>query len=330
MVKVYYEEDANMELINSKKIAVIGYGSQGHAHAQNLRDSGASVVVGLREGSSTVDRVKADGLEVAEISSAVKGSNVVVMLIPDDRQAAVFKEKIGPNLDEGDTLVFAHGFNIHFDQIAPPTDVDVIMVAPKGPGHMVRKTYQEGSGVPSLIAVEQDYSGNAKDLALSYAKGLGATRAGVLETTFAEETETDLFGEQTVLCGGVSELIKAGFDTLTEAGYQPEVAYFECLHEVKLIVDLIQQYGITGMRKRVSDTAEYGDMTRGKRVIDERVRATMKEILEEIRSGEFAREWIEENESDRPLYHDLESSEATHPIEVVGRELRSMMSWLSE
>ena len=330
MANIYYDSDVNQEAIKGQKIAVIGFGSQGHAHAQNLSDSGLDVVVGLREGSPSADRAKTAGLAVAPISEAASAADIIVMLVPDDRQGDVYKKDIRQGLKSGNALLFAHGFNIHYNQIVPPEDVDVIMVAPKGPGVMVRKMYLEGGGVPAVIAVQQDYTGMALDRGIAYAWGIGATKAGVIETTFAEETETDLFGEQAVLCGGVSELIKAGFDTLVEAGYQPEVAYFECLHELKLIVDLIHYHGISGMRSRVSDTAEYGDMTRGKRVISPAVRQEMKRLLDEIQTGEFATEWVLENKADRSSMTALRRIEAAHPLEEVGKRLRSMMTWLNE
>ena len=328
MAEIYYEDDADLSLLDGKTVAVIGYGSQGHAHALNLRDSGVQVVVGLREVDP--DRAKAEeaGFKVMNIADAGAAGDIVVMLVPDQFQKAVYKNSIEAGLEEGNALFFAHGFNIHFNQIIPPENVDVIMVAPKGPGHIVRRMYEEGSGVPSLVAVYRDYTGRALGIGLAYAKGLGATRAGVIRTTFEEETETDLFGEQCVLCGGVTELTRAGFDTLVEAGYQPEIAYFECLHELKLIVDLIYERGISYMRYSISDTAEYGDLTRGRRIITEETRKEMRRILEEIVSGEFAREWILENQAERPVYYALRRRDAAHRIEQVGRELRSMMSWL--
>ncbi len=325
---MYYEDDANLDLIKDKKVAIIGYGSQGHAHALNLHDSGVEVVVGLRDGSSSRGRAQAAGLEVKPVAEAAAAADMVMILTPDHSQAETYRDEIAPGLSAGDVLMFAHGFNIHFNQIVPPADVDVVMVAPKGPGHLVRRQYREGRGVPALVAIHQDASGQAKELALAYAKGIGATRAGVIETTFAEETETDLFGEQVVLCGGTSELIRAGFETLVEAGYQPEIAYFECLHELKLIVDLIYEKGITGMRYSISDTAEYGDITRGKRIINQETRAEMKRILAEIQNGEFAREWILENRAGRPGFTAMQKREAGHRIEVVGRELRAMMDWI--
>ncbi len=330
MAEIYYDGDADLSLLEGKTVAVIGFGSQGHAHALNLHDSGVKVVVGLREGSPSRERAREAGLEVAGIAEAAEAGDIVMMLVPDQDHREVYEKSVRQGLKEGNALFFAHGFNIHYFQIIPPDDVDVVMVAPKGPGHMVRRTFQQGSGVPSLVAVYQDYTGQALQLGLAYAKGLGATRAGVIRTTFQEETETDLFGEQCVLCGGVTELIRAGFDTLVEAGYQPEVAYFECLHELKLIVDLIYEGGISFMRHSISDTAEYGDMTRGRRIITEDTRREMRRILEEITSGEFAREWILENQAGRPVYNSLRRRDAEHLIERVGRELRSMMSWLEK
>jgi ketol-acid reductoisomerase len=325
-----YDKDADLGLITGKTVAIIGFGSQGHAHAQNLRESGVSVVVSDLPGSPNAGRAEKAGFEVLTAAEATKRADAVMMLVPDDVQARVYKSDVGPNLKAGMTLMFAHGFNIHFNQIEPPAEVDVSMVAPKGPGHLVRRQYTEGKGVPSLIAIYQDASGHAKPFALAYAKGLGATRAGVIETTFQEETETDLFGEQAVLCGGCTALIKAGFDTLVEAGYQPEIAYFECLHELKLIVDLIWEKGISGMRYSVSDTAEYGDLTRGPRIVDEHVRDTMRDMLAEIQSGEFAREWILENQANRPVHNSLKRQGKEHLIETVGKELRGMMSWIDE
>ena len=330
MATIYYEKDANPEALKGQKIAVIGYGSQGHAHSLNLKDSGMDVVVGLREGSPSGDRAKGMGLTVLPVEEAAMVADIVMILIPDDRQAQVYRDSIRPGLKSGNALFFAHGFNIHYNQIVPPADVDVIMVAPKGPGAMVRQVYDEGGGVPALIAVEQDYTGMALEKGLAYAMGIGAARAGVLETTFKEETETDLFGEQAVLCGGTSELIKAGFDTLVAAGYQPEVAYFECLHELKLIVDLIHNYGISGMRARVSDTAEYGDISRGPRVISPAVREEMRKILDEIQTGKFATEWVLENQANRASFATMRKVEAEHPLEPLGKKLRSMMSWLKK
>jgi len=328
MAKMYYEKDADLNIIKSSKVAVIGYGIQGRGQAMNLRDSGVDVLVSELEGTPNYEQAVKDGFSVVSAEEASKKSDVIQILTQDHVQAAVYNGAIQQNLSEGKTLVFSHGFNIHFDQIVPPKDVDVIMVAPKGPGALVRRMYEEGKGVPCLIAVFQDHSGKAKDKALSYAMAIGGARAGVIETTFKEETETDLFGEQTVLCGGASELIKAGFDTLVEAGYQPEIAYFECLHELKLITDLIYQYGISGMRKRVSDTAEYGDITRGKRVINDETRREMKKILGEIQSGAFAKEWIKENQDGRPKYNKITEEEKQHKIENVGEELRGMMPWM--
>lgn len=311
-------------------VAVIGYGSQGHAHALNLKDSGVNVVVGLQKSSARWNKVADDGLEPLEVNEAVERADVIMILAPDEVQGTLYHEKIKPALKAGKALAFAHGFNIHFGQIEPPADVDVFMVAPKGPGHLVRRMYRSGVGVPALVAIYQDASGKCLKTALSYAKAIGATRAGVIQTTFAEETETDLFGEQAVLCGGVTALVQAGFDTLVEAGYQPEIAYFECLHELKLIVDLIYEGGMERMRYSVSNTAEYGDLTRGPRIIDDRVRAEMKKILMEIRTGRFAREWILENRAGRPEFKALERLGSEHPIEKVGKELRSMMTWISK
>ncbi|MBI2864969.1 MAG: ketol-acid reductoisomerase [Chloroflexi bacterium] len=328
MARMYYDADADLGILQGKTIAVIGYGSQGHAHAQNLRDSGCNIVVGLYENSPSWERAKGDGLRVETVANAAKAADIVMILVPDQTQKQVYLESVEKGLVEGNTLMFAHGFNVHFNQIVPKRDVDVIMVAPKGPGHMVRRVYAEGSGVPALIAVHQNASGKAKDTALAYARGIGATRAGVLETTFAEETETDLFGEQAVLCGGLSSLLKAGFDTLVAAGYQPELAYFECVHETKLIIDLIYQGGLSYMRYSVSDTAEFGDYVSGPRVIDDRVRAEMKKLLSEIQDGTFARTWILENQAGRPNLNAHRRREADHPVEIVGKKLREMMSWL--
>jgi len=327
MAKIYYDEDASLEVLKDKTVAIIGYGSQGHAHALNLRDSGINVVVGLYAGSRSIEKAKSEGFEVLSPDDAAKKADVIMMLIPDTIQPEVYKTAILPNLDEGNALAFAHGFNVHFDQIIPPSYVDVFLVAPKGPGHLVRWQYEEGKGVPGLVAVQQDFTGKAKDVALAYAKGIGCTRAGLIETTFKEETETDLFGEQAVLCGGATALIKAGFETLIEAGYQPEVAYFECLHELKLIVDLIYQYGISGMRYSISDTARYGDVSRGDRIY-ETVKPVHKKILEEIQRGEFAKEWILENVAGRPHFNALVKKDEEHPVEKVGKELRKMMPWL--
>ena len=326
---MYYDDDAKLELLQDKTVAVIGFGSQGHAHAQNLRDSGIQVVVAEAEGSPGWERAKAAGFEAVSAAEAAKRGDIIIMLVPDQTQKAVYEAAIRDNLSAGKTLMFAHGFNIHFGQIVPPKDVDVTMVAPKGPGHLVRRVYAEGGGVPGLIAVYQDASGKAKELALAYAKGIGCTRAGVIETTFDEETETDLFGEQVVLCGGVTELVTAGFETLVEAGYQPEIAYFECLHELKLIVDLMYEGGISDMRYSISDTAEYGDLTRGPRIVTEETREEMRKILAEIQSGEFAKEWILENMAGRPVYNALKRQGENSEIEDVGKELRGMMSWIA-
>lgn len=328
MSQMYYDKDADLNLLKGKRIAIIGFGSQGHAHAQNLRDSGCEVIVASRKDGEGWKSAQKAGFEVVEVAEAVQRANIITMLAPDISQPQIYRESVAAGLSAGKMLMFAHGFNIHFGQIVPPADVDVTMIAPKCPGHMLRRLYMEGSGAPALIAIHQDASGRAKDIALAYAKGIGCTRAGVLETTFAEETETDLFGEQTVLCGGVSALIKAGFEVLVEAGYQPEVAYFECLHELKLIVDLIYQGGLSYMRYSVSDTAEYGDYTRGPRVIGDLVKDEMRQILAEIRSGSFAREWILENQAGRPVYNALKQMEMGHEIEIVGKKLRSMMPWL--
>jgi len=328
VAKVYYDKDANLAVLKGKKIAVIGYGSQGHAQAQNLRDSGLKVIVSELEGSENWKLALKDGFRPVPAAEAAQDGDLIQILTQDDVQAKLYKTSVEPHLKKGKVLIFSHGFNIHFSQIVPPASVDVIMIAPKGPGHIVRRMFKEGGGVPCLIAVQRDASGNAKKIALAYAKGIGGTRAGVIETTFKEEVETDLFGEQAVLCGGVTELIKAGFDTLVEAGYQPEIAYFECLNELKLIVDLIFEGGLTYMRYSVSDTAEYGDYTRGPVVIDETARERMKQILRDVQSGAFAREWILENQAGRPLYNALKKRDAEHPIEVVGKELRKMMSWI--
>lgn len=328
MAKMFYEKDTNLGLLQGKKVAVIGFGSQGHAHALNLHESGIDVVVGLYEGSKSWDKVKEAGLEVATTAEAAKKADIIMILVPDEKQAKLYREEIEPYLEEGNALVFAHGFNIHFKQIVPPSNVDVFMIAPKGPGHMVRRTYTEGSGVPCLIAVEQDYSGKAKDLALAYANGIGGARAGVLETTFKDETETDLFGEQAVLCGGVTALIKVGFETLVEAGYAPENAYFECMHEMKLIVDLMYQGGMAAMRYSISDTAEYGDYVTGSRIITDETKKEMKQVLTEIQNGTFAKKWLLENQVGRPTFNAMRRMEAEHPIEKVGKELREMMSWI--
>jgi len=330
MAKMYYEVDANLELLKGKVIAVMGYGSQGHAQAQNLKDSGLKVLIGLRPTSARRERALAAGFEVMTISEAASKADVIQILLPDETQAKIYHEEIEKYVTAGKTLVFSHGFNIHFGQIVPPKDVDVIMIAPKSPGHLVRRTYTEGAGVPALIAVHQDASGKAKEFALAYAKGIGSTKAGVLETTFGEETETDLFGEQAVLCGGASELVKAGFDTLVEAGYQPEIAYFECLHELKLIVDLMYEGGLGWMRYSVSDTAQYGDMTIGKRIINQETRKEMKKVLEEIQDGRFAKAWLLESQANRPAFNAMTRIEENHPIEKVGEQLRGMMTWLKK
>ncbi len=327
--KMYYEKDVDPSIIRGRKVAIIGYGSQGHAHALNLKESGVQVVVGLREGSKSAAKAEAAGLTVKSIADAAKWADVIMMTMPDTEQKATYNDHIKRYMKAGKALAFAHGFNIRFKRIRPPKGVDIIMIAPKGPGHLVRRTYTEGGGVPCLIAVEQDATGNAKALALSYAEAIGGARSGVIETTFTEETETDLFGEQAVLCGGVAALVQAGFETLTEAGYQPEMAYFECLHEVKLIVDLMYEEGITGMRYSISDTAEYGDVTRGPRVITPATKKAMQKILKEIQSGKFAREWVKESEEGRANFNALREAGAKHPIEAVGKQLRSMMPWLS-
>lgn len=327
-MKVYYDADANLDLLKSKKIAVLGFGSQGHAHALNLKDSGMNVCVGLRPDSASVEKAKAGGLEVKTVAEAVKSSDVIMILLPDQNQKAVYDAEVAPNLKAGDTLAFGHGFNIHYKQIVPPANVNVMMIAPKGPGHLVRRTFEQGSGVPCLIAVEQDPSGNTKDLALAWAKGIGGARSGVIETNFKNETETDLFGEQAVLCGGSAELIKAGFETLVEAGYPPELAYFECMHEMKLIVDLYYEGGLSRMNFSVSDTAEYGGMTRGPRVITAETKKEMKKILSEVQSGQFAKEFIEEYNSGASKFNQLRKENKEHGIETVGAKLRGMMSWL--
>jgi len=326
--KIYYDQDADLGLLKGKKIAIIGYGSQGHAHALNLRDSGQDVVVGLYKGGKSWSRAEKDGLEVVPVADAARLGEVVMILLPDQTQRAVFEESIRGGLARGKMLMFAHGFNIHFNQVVPPPDVDVTMIAPKAPGHVMRDLFTQGPGVPALVAVQQDVSGKARDLALAYGRGVGCTRAGVIETTFKEETETDLFGEQTALCGGISHLIKAAYETLVEAGYQPEVAYFECMHEMKLIVDLFYQGGLAYMRYSVSDTAEYGDYTRGPRVVSEQTKAEMKKILAEIQSGQFAREWVLENQANRAGFLAMRKRDADHPIEEVGQRLRAMMSWI--
>ena len=330
MAKMYYENDADMSLVEDKTIGIIGYGSQGHAHALNLKDSDQNVMVGLYEGSGSIAKAEADGLRVGLVEDTARESDIIMMLIPDHIQAEVYRESVLPHLLPGKTLMFAHGFNIHFEAIVPPDSVDVSMVAPKAPGHRMREVFTRGSGVPGLLAIHQDVTGQAEALGLAYARGVGCTRAGVLETTFKEETETDLFGEQAVLCGGVAELVKSAFETLIEAGYQPESAYFECMHELKLIVDLFYQGGLEYMRYSVSDTAEYGDYTRGPVVIDESVKENMQKILADIQDGSFAREWIAENDEGRPRFNRLRDENAGHPIEKVGKELRSMMSFLQD
>jgi ketol-acid reductoisomerase len=323
-----YDDDADLSLLEGKTVAILGYGSQGHAHALNLHDSGVNVVVGLRPDSSSVEKAKADGLEVDTIADAASRGDVVMILLPDEKQAEIWESEIKDGIAPGNLLLFAHGFAIHFGQIEPGPEVDVAMVAPKGPGHLVRRQYTEGAGVPGLVAVHQDSSGKARDLALAYAKGIGCTRGGVIETTFKDETETDLFGEQSVLCGGVTELVRAGYETLTDAGYDPRLAYFECLHELKLIVDLMYEKGISGMRYSISNTAEYGDLTRGKRVIGEPTREAMKQILSEIQSGEFAREWIAENRAGQENFQRMREEQKNHQVEQVGKELRASMDWI--
>lgn len=331
MAKIYYDQDVKKEVLKGKTVAVIGYGSQGRAQALNLHDSGVKVVVGLREGSKSFNLVEKDGLKAMTIFEATKIAEVIQILIPDEIQAKVYyQEGIDKNLQEGNVLMFSHGFNIHFGQIVPPKNVDVIMIAPKSPGRLVREMFVQGKGVPNLIAIYQDYSGKAKEIGLAYSQAIGGTRAGTIETSFKEETETDLFGEQTVLCGGVTALIQAGFDTLVEAGYQPEIAYFECLNELKLIVDLIFQGGITYMRDNVSNTAEYGDLKVGKRIVNEETRKEMKKVLTEVQNGEFAKDWILENQAGRPYYSAMRNKEANYLIEKVGKELRSMMPWIEE
>ncbi len=327
-MKIYYDKDADLSLIQGMKVAIIGYGSQGHAHANNLKDSGVQVVVGLRPASASAAKAEKAGLTVKSVADAVEGADLVMILVPDEHQARLYRETIAPGLKEGAVLAFAHGFNIHYGQIEPREDLDVIMVAPKGPGHLVRSTYTQGGGVPTLIAVHQDASGRARDIALSYASANGGGRAGVIETTFREETETDLFGEQAVLCGGATALVQAGFETLVEAGYAPEMAYFECLHELKLIVDLMYEGGIANMRYSISNTAEYGDLTRGPRIITEETKREMKRILAEIQNGEFAREYILENQAGAPTLKAKRRLGREHPIEAVGERLRDMMPWI--
>jgi ketol-acid reductoisomerase len=329
-MKVYYEKDADLSLVKGKKVTIVGYGSQGHAHALNLHDSGVKVTVGLRKGGASWDKAKNAGLKVAEVAAAVKGADIVMMLMPDEHIAAQYREGVEPNIKQGATLAFAHGFNIHYGQVAPRADLDVVMIAPKAPGHTVRSTYAAGGGVPMLIAVHQDASGKARDLALSYAAAIGGARAGVIETNFREETETDLFGEQTVLCGGVVELIKAGFETLTEAGYAPEMAYFECLHEVKLIVDLIYEGGIANMNYSISNTAEYGEYRSGPRIVTDETKAEMKRVLDDIQSGRFARDWMLENKVNQASFKAMRKRMSEHPIEEIGAKLRGMMPWIKE
>lgn len=327
-MKVYYDNDASLDVLKGKKLTILGYGSQGHAHALNLKDSGMDVCVAELKDSEPWNNAKKAGLEVKEAADAVKSADVIMVLLPDQLQKKVYDKDIAPNLKEGNTLAFAHGFNIHYKQIVPPKNVNVIMIAPKSPGHLVRRTFESGTGTPCLIAVEQDYTGHAKDIALAWSKGIGGTRAGVIETSFKNETETDLFGEQAVLCGGSAELIKMGFEVLTEAGYPPELAYFECMHEMKLIVDLYYEGGLSRMNYSVSDTAEYGGMTRGPRIITSEAKEKMREALTEVQNGEFAKEWIEESEKGQPNLEKLRDKNKNHPIEKVGAELRKMMSWL--
>ena len=330
MSKIYYNKDADIKVIKKKTIAIIGYGSQGHAHARNLHDSGMKVMVGLRKGSAHWKRAEKDGLKVTTVPEATKKADILMILIPDDKQRDMYENDIAPNLSKGKAIAFGHGFNIHFGQIEPPKNVDVFMVAPKGPGHLVRRTYEQGAGVPCLMAIHQNATKNAKKIALAYAKGIGGTRAGVLETNFKEETETDLFGEQVVLCGGVTELIRSGYDTLVDAGYDPNLAYFECLHELKLIVDLIYEGGIGNMRYSISTTAAYGDVTRGPRIITDETRAEMKKILSEIQSGSFAREFILENQANRPMFNALLRKGKEHRVEQVGEKLREMMPFVGK
>ncbi|MGL4798569.1 MAG: ketol-acid reductoisomerase [Cellulosilyticaceae bacterium] len=330
MATLFYAEDCNLDLLKGKKVAIIGYGSQGHAHALNLHESGVEVIVGLYNGSPSWAKAEKAGLQVMTAEDAAKAADMIMILVNDEKQAKLYAESIAPSLTAGKTLAFAHGFNIHYGQIVPPSDVNVVMIAPKGPGHTVRSQYEEGKGVPCLIAVYQDATGNAKDIALAYAAGVGGARAGILETTFKEETETDLFGEQAVLCGGVTALMKAGFETLVEAGYQPESAYFECVHEMKLIVDLINQGGFEYMRYSISDTAEYGDYTVGPRIITEETKKEMKKVLTEIQNGTFAKNWILENQANRPYFRSIRRIESEHQVETVGKELRKMMSWIKE
>jgi ketol-acid reductoisomerase len=330
MARVYYDKDADLQVLASRKIAIVGYGSQGHAQAQNLRDSGLDVIVANRPGSANYQRAIAHGFEPLSAQEAAATADIIQILVPDEVAARVYQDEIAPHLTEGKALVFSHGFNIHYGQIVPPPNVDVFMVAPKSPGHLVRRMYVDGQGVPALLAVHQDYTGQAWQRGLAYARGIGSTKAGVIETTFAEETETDLFGEQVVLCGGVTELVRAGFDTLVEAGYQPEIAYFECLHELKLIVDLMYEGGIAGMRYSISDTAEYGDLMVGPRIITEETRNEMRQVLKEVRNGQFAKEWILENQARRPVFNAKRAKQKEHAIEVVGKKLRAMMPWIAK
>lgn len=329
-MKIFYDRDADLQHIKNRQVAVIGYGSQGHAHAQNLKDSGVRVVVGLRAGSTSWKKAEGAGLAVQEVAQAVAGADVVMILVPDEHQARLYRHEVAPHMKKGASLAFAHGFNIHFGQIEPPQDVDVFLAAPKGPGHLVRAEYTRGGGVPALVAIHQNATGKAFDIALAYASAIGGGRAGIIETSFREETETDLFGEQAVLCGGITALIQAGFETLVEAGYAPEMAYFECLHETKLIVDLIYEGGIANMRYSISNTAEYGDLTRGPRIVDARTKEEMKRILTEIQTGVFAREWILENQAGRPQFQALRRLGAAHPIEELGAKLRAMMPWIQK
>ena len=330
MAKMFYENQCNVEVLNGKKVAIIGYGSQGHAHALNLHESGVDVTVGLYEGSKSWNKAEEDGLKIATAYDAAEWADIIMILVNDEKHVQLYEESIKPNLKKGKYLAFAHGFNIHYGQILPPQDVNVFMIAPKGPGHTVRSQFQEGKGVPCLIAVYQDVTGDTQDIGLAYAAGIGGARAGVLETTFQEETETDLFGEQAVLCGGVTELMKVGFETLVEAGYSPESAYFECVHEMKLIIDMINQGGFSYMRYSISDTAEYGDYSVGKRIITEETRKEMKKVLLEVQDGTFARNWLLENKVNRPNFNAKRRMESNHPVEVVGKKLRSMMSWLKK
>ena len=329
-MQVFYDSDTDQEIIKNKKVAIIGYGSQGHAHANNLRDSGVEVIVGLRDGSSSAAKAEQAGLQTASVAEASETADVIMILTPDELQSTIYEQEIAPNIKPGAAVAFAHGFNIHFKFIVPIPALDIMMIAPKGPGHLVRSTYSEGGGVPCLIAVHQDSTGNARSVALSYASAIGGGRAGVIETSFREETESDLFGEQTVLCGGITALIQAGYETLVQAGYAPEMAYFECLHETKLIVDLLYEGGITNMRYSISNTAEYGDLTRGPRIITEETRAEMKKILQEIQSGEFAREWMDENRTGGSKFEKMRATARAHPVEEVGEKLRAMMPWIQQ